>query len=52
LITFGAGFAAGSLTGIMLTGTGISETAFKMIASLSGGIAGLTVRTGSFLIIK
>jgi len=51
LLTFGAGFGAGSLAGIALLGTSLSNTSIMAIGCVSGALAGSGVRTGSYLII-
>jgi hypothetical protein len=52
VISFGAGYAAGGLTGLLLAGKDLTETCVYAVAIGAGALAGASIRTGSFIIIK
>jgi hypothetical protein len=52
LITFGAGYAAGSCTGLALFGSRhLSELSIKAVGTAAGALAGAGARTGCYLVI-
>ncbi len=51
LLTFGAGFGVGSLVGIALLGSNLSNNTIMAIGCVAGALTGSGVRTGSYLIV-
>ncbi|CAF3354441.1 unnamed protein product [Rotaria socialis] len=51
IITFGAGYGAGNLMGIVLVGTGLTETSIQTLGTITGAIVGSGIRTGSYCVL-
>lgn len=51
LLTFGSGCAVGGITGLALTGRGLTASIVKAIGSVAGGLVGSGVRGGSYIVL-
>lgn len=53
LITFGAGYGAGYLSGLaLMSSTQLTSTSIKALGAVAGALAGSGVRTGAYFIIN
>jgi hypothetical protein len=51
LITFGAGYGAGSCVGWAFQSSGLSEATIQTLACFAGGLSGAVIRSGTYYVI-